>query len=1139
MHRILLITTLLVLLVSPLFAQKEARIWYFGRGVGLDFSTTPPTPLSDGQINTGEGCASVADATGRLLFYTDGMRVWNRMHQPMLNGQGLSGDTSSAQAALIVPAPGDPSKYYLFTSDAGPDPNPPFLGIAYSIVDMTGDNGLGSVVTKNVQLLDSATEHLVAIRQCNSRDYWVVAHGWNNDNFHAWPITGAGGPGAEVISKVGSFHQGNRSNAIGCMKASPDGRLLVVANTGELFDFNPATGVVSNRRGLYGGSYGACFSPDGTKLYIGGLYQFDVSDTTTSAILSSRTNISIPSQGILGSMQLGPDGRIYITTLKTGLRVIAEPNKKGTACQYGVSTLIPNERTMMGLPNFCDVVRPCEYILRPPKAAFSSSDTTICQGECITFTDLSTKYPTGWQWQFERGVPRSSPDQNPGIVCFPDPGIFKVMLIVTNNDGRDTATLYIEVVPKPDVAAGPDRTICLGDSTQLLGQGQGKYQWSPAYGLGCTDCQSPFARPDTTTTYILTVTTFIGCIARDTVTVKVASSLTVEADSDRTICIGSSTQLAASGANSYRWSPATGLSCTNCPNPVAQPTATTTYTVTGTSGSCSGTDSVTVTVVNAPMDAEAGKDSAICMDQSIQLHASGGVGYQWVEQGGLSCTDCPDPVARPAGTTTYHVVITNEAGCTASDSVTITVHPPPSVDAGSDIEICSGSTAQLSATGGAIYRWSPATDLSCTDCSSPVASPKVTTIYHVDITDANGCSATDSVTVTVRSPFTANAGVDGAICTGDATQLMASDGMAWQWSPATGLSCTDCRNPIANPAMTITYSVTITSGDGCTAEDSVTITVHPLPTVDAGEDAELCAGQRIMLQATGDGEVLWTPASGLDCITCASPTASPATTTTYHVTLTDSYGCRASDSVTVAVRATMDTARASIARSYRLQPGKRIDVPVTLDAAVDQQRISHLVVKLHYLERVLRLESVRFDGALLDHWTIDTLRGAGSITLDCTAPPGTYLAGTGPLAIAHYAAFIGDTSASELALEIEADDAPCLVFSTRPGLITLDSICGLSYRMIELFGKRYALDKATPNPFNPSTDIQFSLGMDGPTRLVVYNALGEEVAVLVDEYLQPGTYQATWNAAAFPDGLYYYRLTSGAWSDTGTMTLRK
>jgi hypothetical protein len=152
---------------------------------------------------------------------------------------------------------------------------------------------------------------------------------------------------------------------------------------------------------------------------------------------------------------------------------------------------------------------------------------------------------------------------------------------------------------------------------------------------------------------------------------------------------------------------------------------------------------------------------------------------------------------------------------------------------------------------------------------------------------------------------------------------------------------------------------------------------------------------------------------------------------------------------------------------------------------------------------------------------------------------GTYLAGRGAVAIAHYAAFIGDTSASELPLEIEAADAPCLTISTRPGLITLDSICGLSYRMIETFGKRYALDKATPNPFNPTADIRFSLGLDGATRLVVYNSLGEEVAVLVDEYLQPGTYQAAWNAAQFPDGLYYYRLTSGAWTDSGTMMLRK
>jgi hypothetical protein len=138
-----------------------------------------------------------------------------------------------------------------------------------------------------------------------------------------------------------------------------------------------------------------------------------------------------------------------------------------------------------------------------------------------------------------------------------------------------------------------------------------------------------------------------------------------------------------------------------------------------------------------------------------------------------------------------------------------------------------------------------------------------------------------------------------------------------------------------------------------------------------------------------------------------------------------------------------------------------------------------------------------------------------------------------------FMAYLGPVEASELPFKLGFEQWPCLVSQTGPGLITLDSICGLTYRLMEPFGKRYALDKATPNPFNPTATIPFSLGMDGATRLVVYNSLGEEVAVLIDEYLEPGGYQATWNAAAFPDGLYYYCLTSGAWSATGTMTLRK
>ncbi|MBC8146032.1 MAG: T9SS type A sorting domain-containing protein, partial [bacterium] len=94
-------------------------------------------------------------------------------------------------------------------------------------------------------------------------------------------------------------------------------------------------------------------------------------------------------------------------------------------------------------------------------------------------------------------------------------------------------------------------------------------------------------------------------------------------------------------------------------------------------------------------------------------------------------------------------------------------------------------------------------------------------------------------------------------------------------------------------------------------------------------------------------------------------------------------------------------------------------------------------------------------------------------------------------------------------------------------------------RIVDATGVAYALKQNAPNPFNPSTDIQFAVGLDGETTLEVYNAIGNKVATLVDAYLVPGTYSVTWDATSYPSGLYYYRVTSGVWSRTQTMMLSK
>jgi hypothetical protein len=179
---------LICFLISTLaHGQRQASIWYFGTRAGLSFQTENlrPRPLSDGALNAVEGSAAICDEQGNLLFYTDGMTVYNRYHTTMKNGTGLRGSPWSTQSALIVPWPGQ-LKYYVFTVDhfgSVPVNGVDSTGFRYSLVDMTLEGGLGAVVQKNVGLYSPTTEKLTAAQHANGRDFWVVSHEWDSDFF--------------------------------------------------------------------------------------------------------------------------------------------------------------------------------------------------------------------------------------------------------------------------------------------------------------------------------------------------------------------------------------------------------------------------------------------------------------------------------------------------------------------------------------------------------------------------------------------------------------------------------------------------------------------------------------------------------------------------------------------------------------------------------------------------------------------------------------------------------------------------------------------------------------------------------------------------------------------------------------------
>jgi hypothetical protein len=386
---------LFAFLSTALFAQHENDLWYFGNNAGLDFSSGSPVPISGGQTSVYEGTAVACDdTTGSLLFYTDGMTVWNTNHQQMPNGFGLNGHTSSTQSAIIVPNPAG-TLYYIFTTGSAVGFNGGYAGLCVSTVDMSLNSGLGDVTVKNQVLLTQSTEKLVAVRNDFCEGYWVITHGWNSDAFYAYAVTNAG-IASPVISNTGSVHQdvgsGNNSEAIGYMRISNDGTKLALntfinMNTVELFDFDVYTGFVSNGAvidtypvSINNGPYGLCFSPDGTRLYVSNnslttsnaLYQYDLTLSSPTAIGASQTLIaSTTTNGLrYSALQLGPNGKIYMTKYTSNtIDVINTPNALGAACGYVSGAItITSGSPSYGLPNFT-VLPACGKFMGTPATA--------------------------------------------------------------------------------------------------------------------------------------------------------------------------------------------------------------------------------------------------------------------------------------------------------------------------------------------------------------------------------------------------------------------------------------------------------------------------------------------------------------------------------------------------------------------------------------------------------------------------------------------------------------------------------------------------------------------------------------------------------------------------------------------------
>ena len=426
--------------------------------------------------------------------------------------------------------------------------------------------------------------------------------------------------------------------------------------------------------------------------------------------------------------------------------------------------------------------------------------------------------------------------------------------------GSDNAN--VTLFPQPVANLGPDRSICPGNTTVLNPGIFAGYQWNTGATTQTITVQFPGM-------YYVEVTSGNGCTDIDTIIVTYDPLPNVNLGADRESCQGTPVNLnAGPGFASYLWSTGAGTQSINV-------NTTGLYWVQVTNGfGCTDRDSINVTINPNPTP-NLGPDVSICPGDSVQLNGGNGyVNYAWTN--GATGQYIFVDVAGNIGLT-----VTDANGCTGTDNLLVSLYPAPSVNLGPDFNFCQGTNTTLDAGAGfASYLWNTGAITQTINVSFPG-------YYAVAVTDANGCTAYDNITVGWDALPVANLGSDRGICAGSNTLLDPGAGFAsYTWN-------TGAVTPTLSVNTAGVYWVDVTNAAGCLDRDSITITVNPLPVVALGPDFSICPGDSALLDA-GPGFVSYVWSNGasgqFQFVNAAG---------VYSVTVTDVNGCTANDAVTV------------------------------------------------------------------------------------------------------------------------------------------------------------------------------------------------------------------------------------------------
>ncbi len=871
------------------FAQGEGNNWYFGANAGVTFNSGSPVALTNGMVNTIEGSAVQSDKNGNLLFYSDGSRVWNKTHVQMPNGFGMNGNSSSTQSCIIVPQPLSNTIFYVFTVGVSGSA----FGLQYSVVDMTQNGGLGNVTTKNVPLVTPTEEKVTACRHANGCDFWVVTQRRSTNSFYAYKVTSAGVNATPVISSSGSIS----TNDLGYLKINPQGTKMASAVWGqsrfEFFDFNNATGVVSNGFATpanYQYAYGVEFSANGNVVYGTGelllkVYQWNLLAGTQANILASVLQVGTSASSETGALQLGPDNKIYLARYPmTWLGVINNPNTVGLGCNY-VDNGVPlaGKTCYIGLPDFISTI----FI---PKKTIAS--VTVCLGATFSLSDTTGILTLGWNF----GDPNSGSNNTSSLLFpshnFTSAGTYTVQTIINYACRTDTVKTNVTVVSCGITVTAPGGTVCPGgckNITATVSAGTSPYTYS--WNTGATT-QSINPCPTATTSYTVVATDANGATASAVATITVSSAIVINTTVQNVKCNGGTTGSATSTVSggtspyTYSWSNAqTGSTASGLGQ------GSYTLTVTDANG-CTGTATIVITQP-AVLTAVASGQNVSCAggnNGSATVTAGGGTTnytYSWSNaQTGATASNLI------AGT--YTITVTDANGCTATATVAITQPSAVTVQTSTTNATCAQagtiSTTVNGGTGSYTYTWNNGQN-------GATATGLSAGTYTLAVSDANGCTATATATITgISGPTAAGmSSINNVLCNGGntgsatatATGGTGSYTYSWNNSQATAT---------ATGLAAGTYTVTITDANNCSITATVTVT-EPTALVATATGVNACSNATANGSAAGgttNYTYLWSNGQ-------TTQNATGLATGVYTLTVTDANGCSASDTAVINV----------------------------------------------------------------------------------------------------------------------------------------------------------------------------------------------------------------------------------------------